>query len=102
MNKMIFLIMRCFISRSANTLRCAANSRVTVSGSLLVCLDLLTDLCLDLLCAATCKMITFVLQAGQTLLKTSYLLHYCLRRNRSTHGKLYNNRINQNEAKKRL
>ncbi len=49
MNKMIFLIMRCYISRSANTLRCAANSRITVSGSLLVCLDLLTDLCLDLL-----------------------------------------------------
>lgn len=79
---MISLIMRSFISRSAHTLSCAANSRITVSGALLMCLDLLTDLCLDLLCAAPYEMIAFVLQAGQTLLKTSYLLHYCLRRNR--------------------
>lgn len=79
---MTFLIMRYFISRSAHTLSRAADSRITVSGSLLVCLDLLTDLGLDLLCAAIGEMIAFVLQTGQTLLKTSYLLHYCLRRNR--------------------
>lgn len=53
----------------------AANGRVAISGSLLMSFDLLTDLSLNLVCTAGYEIFSFLLQAGDTLLKTAYLLH---------------------------
>lgn len=58
-----------------HTLGSATNGRVAVSGSLLVSLDLLADLHLNLVCTAGNKIFSFLLQTGETLLKTGDLLH---------------------------
>lgn len=73
-----------------HTLGSAADGRVTVSGSLLMCLDLLTDLSLDLVCTAGYEIFSFLVQAGETFLKYGYLLHYCLE------NKLIHTSVNQN------
>ena len=52
-----------------------ADGRVAVSGSLLLCLDLLADLGLDVLRAAGNQALALLLQAAQALLKACDVLH---------------------------
>lgn len=66
-------------SSITHTLGSTADGGVAITGSLYVSLDLLTDLGLNLVCTTGNKTFSLLLQAGETLLKTGYFLHYSLK-----------------------